>query len=118
MCQTSLTNAQYVIPAAESAGLPASSIPDLLTAFTTGVFTNVKGITPQIIAAAAGANQTAYVQSFKIVYLAAIPWGVVGIIAALNAPNAEKHFDEFISRRLHGRDLSKKSEVISSVEKV
>jgi hypothetical protein len=98
---------KYVVPAVTSAGLPASSAPGLLAGLAIGNFTGVEGVTPQIIAAASAANQVAYTQSFKVVYLAALAFGIVGILAALNSQNSEKYFTEDISRKLHGTDLDK-----------
>lgn len=49
------------------AGLPPSSIPTLLTDLTTGVFTDVPGITTQIIAAVAAAQAQAAADSFRYV---------------------------------------------------
>jgi hypothetical protein len=110
---------KYVIPAATKAGLPETSAADLLTALTTGVFTTVEGITPAIIAAASTANQVAYTESFKIVYFAALAFGIVGIFAALNTQNSEQFFTEDISRKLHGKDLEKKdTKHIEEVEDV
>lgn len=106
---------KYVIPAATDAGLPASSIPDLLAGFTSGSFTGVQGVTPEIIMAAAAANQTAYSESFKIVYLAAVAFGIVGILASLNAQNSEQFFTTDISRRLHGGTRDEKA--TNNVEK-
>lgn len=102
---------KYVVPAAEQAGLPASSIADLISALSTGVFTGVKGVNSKVIAAAEAANVVAYSESFKVVYLAAIAWGCVGIIAALNAQNSDRFFTEEIARKLHGRDLDKKENI-------
>jgi MFS family permease len=98
---------KYVIPAATTAGLPAASAPGLLAGLAIGNFTGVEGVTPQIIAAAAAANQVAYTESFKVVYLAALAFGIVGILSALNSQNSEKFFTEDISRKLHGKDLDK-----------
>lgn len=110
---------KYVAPAVTEAGLPAASLPSLFTALTTGNFTAVEGATPTIIAAAAGANQEAYTQSFRTVYLVSLAFGGLGIIAACNAPNIEKFFTEDIARKLHGKDIDKKVDKIeATTEKV
>lgn len=93
---------KYVVPAVEEAGLAASSVPALLAGLATGNFSDVPNITPSIIQAAAAAERQAYTISFQYVYYATIPFGVLGIIAALNAPNTEESFNSTISRRLHG----------------
>ncbi|KAF2434009.1 hypothetical protein EJ08DRAFT_694041 [Tothia fuscella] len=84
---------KYVIPAATDAGLPASS---------------TARASPEIIAAASAANQVAYTESFKIVYLSGIAFGAVGIVAALNTQNSEQFFNEEIARKLHGKEVEKK----------
>lgn len=98
---------KYIAPAATEAGLSADALPALFTALTTGNFTSVDGATPEVIAAAVGANQIAYTQSFKTVYLVSIAFGGIGIIAACNAPNVEKFFTEEIARKLHGKDIDR-----------
>ena len=100
---------KYVAPAVTEAGLPAASLPDLFTALTTGNFSSVPGATTEVIGAAVAANQEAYTQSFKTVYLVSLAFGGIGIIAACNAPNIEKFFTEDIARKLHGRDIDKKA---------
>ncbi|KAK4941407.1 hypothetical protein LTR10_018676 [Elasticomyces elasticus] len=96
---------KYVVPAAVNAGLPKSAAVALLEGLAVGNFTAVPDITPKIIAAAVVANKEAYSQSMKTVFLAAIAFGVCGIIAALNAPNSESKFTNVVPRRLHGKGL-------------
>ncbi|KAK1764534.1 fungal trichothecene efflux pump [Phialemonium atrogriseum] len=99
---------KYVIPAALDAGLPESSTTALLEGLAAGNFSAVPDITPAIIAATVDGNKEAYSQSFKIVYLAAIAFGVCGIIAALNAPNSDSKFTDIVPRKLHGQKLDAK----------
>ena len=76
------------------------------------------GITPDIVAAAGAANLEAYTQSFRTVYLVAIAFGVIGVIAALMTPNVEKLASlEDIPRKLHGKDIEKRAATMH-VEKV
>jgi len=104
-----LTNIpKYVIPAAVDSGLPESSTTALLEGLAVGNFSAVPDITPAIIAATMDGNKEAYSQSFKIVYLSAIAFGVCGIIAAANAPNSDAKFTNFVPRKLHGQRLDAK----------
>ncbi|CAI6340163.1 unnamed protein product [Periconia digitata] len=94
---------QYVGAAATSAGLPASSIPALLTTIgAAGNLTSVPGITPDVIAAAGAATQKAYLESFKVVFLATIPFGVVLIGFSVLSPNFEGVLSGNVAKRLQG----------------
>jgi hypothetical protein len=98
---------KYVAPAAVKAGLPVSSLPSLFLGLTSGNFTDVVGITSTIIADVVSANQTAYTKSFQMVYIAAIGFGTIGLIAAFNCPTMEDSFNEsLISRKLHGKQVT------------
>jgi hypothetical protein len=72
-----------VPPAAENAGLPASSIPDLFAAITAGTadaLAAVPGMTPKIEAAVAAGLANAYASAYAYVYYAAVAVGLVGVI--------------------------------------
>jgi hypothetical protein len=88
------------VPAATSAGLPEADLPALFAAITAGNFTTVPGITPEIIAAAGLATQTAYIESFKIVFYATIPFGVLLIFFSVISPNFEKYLSKNVAKRL------------------
>ena len=90
----------YVAPAATSAGLPASSLPALFAGITAGNFTSVPGITPDIIAVTGAAVQKAYLESFRIVFYATIPFGVLLIVFACLTPNFEKYLSMNVAKRL------------------
>lgn len=89
-----------VTPAATKAGLPTSSLPQLFAGITAGNFTAVPGITPEIIAAAGAATQQAYIESFKIVFYATIPFGVLLIVFSALSPNFEKYLSMNVAKRL------------------
>lgn len=96
---------KYVGPAAVSAGLPSSSIPALLAGMavpTTDLMSTVPGITPEILAAAGQATKVAYLESFKIVFYATIPFGVVLIVFSVLSPNFEKVLSGNVAKRLQG----------------
>ena len=72
-----------VVPAAEQAGLPASSIPALISGLggrTSLNSTVVPGITPQILAVASQAYRVANAQAYKTVFLASFAFGGLGMI--------------------------------------
>ena len=72
-------------PVIESNHIPSSVVPDLLGAAalnTPEAYEAVPGITPKIIADAAMAVKYAWVDSFKLVYLVALAFGGLAIIAA------------------------------------
>ncbi|KAL1591906.1 hypothetical protein SLS60_011498 [Paraconiothyrium brasiliense] len=90
----------FVAPAATNAGLPVSSLPQLFAGITAGNFTAVPGITPEIIAATGAATQKAYLESFRIVFYATIPFGVLLIIFSALSPNFEKYLSMNVAKRL------------------
>jgi hypothetical protein len=85
---TILTNVQstqmikLVPPAAISAGLPKSSVEQLLAALPLGsaALSKVPGITTDIIVAAAAAFQQSYVVGLRTTCLSSLSFGVIGII--------------------------------------
>lgn len=86
-------------------GLPESSLPAFLTAFTASNSTtlaDIPGSNSTILAAAATGLQNAYSDSFKIVYLATIAFGGCAIIAALFAPNMDDKMTDEVARKLQG----------------
>lgn len=97
---------KYVRPAALGAGLPLSSMPELLAAVASGEFSAVKGVNPHIISVVTEAYKTACSESFKIVYLASIAFGGLAIIAALWSPNMEHKLNDEVARRLHGKGIA------------
>lgn len=97
--------AKYVVPAAEEAGLRASSVPSLIKGLASGNLTAVAGISPSITAASTVAYKVAYSQSFKVVYLASIAFGLLSVAAAVLTPNLESRFNDEVARKLHGKDI-------------
>jgi hypothetical protein len=91
---------ELVVPAATSAGLPAESLPALFAGITAGNFTAVPGITPEIIAAAGAATQQAYLESFRYVFYATIPFGVLLILFSWLSPNFDKYLSMNVAKRL------------------
>ena len=91
---------EKVVPAATNAGLPAGSLTALFAGITAGDFSTVPGITPEIIAAVGGAVQQAYIEAFKMVFYATIPFGVTLIIFSYLSPNFEKYLSMNVAKRL------------------
>jgi len=103
---------QKVIPAALAAGLPESSLPNLLSSISLGNFTAVPGISPNIIAATVDAIKVAYALSFRTVYLCTLPFGILLIIAALLSPNVEQYLTDEVARKMHNRDDEKSDQAV------
>lgn len=101
---------EYVTPAAISAGLPEASLPQLFAGITAGNFTAVPGITPEIVAAAGLATQKAYLESFRIVFYATIPFGVLLIVFSCLSPNFEKYLSMNVAKRLQNMKGEMKGE--------
>ena len=78
------TYASKVGAAAIKAGLPASSIGDLLTAMATGsptAFAAVVGLDPEILGAAMKASQNAFAAAYRLAWASIIPFVVLAIVA-------------------------------------
>jgi hypothetical protein len=96
---------KYVAPAALDAGLPKSSLPALLTGLSSGNFTAVPSLTPSIETVARAAYKTANSESYKVVYLASIAFGLLAIAFSFLTPNLETQFSDSVARKLHGKDI-------------
>jgi hypothetical protein len=88
-----------VVPAALGAGLPETSLPEFLGILTgvvtTAPITSVPGISLNIIEASTLALKQAYRQSFKYVWLASIPFGIVSLVCAM----CTKDVSQFVRSR-------------------
>lgn len=77
-------SSKYVAKAASAAGLPAASLPEFIEALSEGdtaALAKVPGVTPTVIAQGARALQQAFADSLRIVFIIAVPFGVVACIA-------------------------------------
>ncbi len=108
--------AKYVPAAATEAGLPASSITALFAALATGDFTSVPGINNKIIAAVGAASQRAYASSFKIVFLATIPFTVILVIAACFVPDMDKYLHNNVAKKLQGKGIKENQHTHTNVD--
>lgn len=94
---------KYVTQAALQAGLPNASLPALLAGVTAGNFTQVPGITPEIIQVVTEQVRHSYIDSFKIVFYATIPFGVLLVIFAALIPNMDKYLHSNVARKLQSK---------------
>ncbi len=76
------TLARDVGKAATSAGLPASSVPDLLKAIGAGEgLEDVPGINPAILKAALNASHWAYARAYRLAWASVIPFVALALVA-------------------------------------
>lgn len=104
--------AKYVVPAALTAGLPASSLESFLQALASGeeyALLSVEGVTTAIIIKASAAAHTAYYKSFQTVYYTSIAFGGVAIISAcmMRSRILDSTLTTDIARKLQGVDVNK-----------
>lgn len=92
-----------VPPAVIDAGLPASSVPQFLLAFTLGgdAFAAVPGITDRILAIGTRAYQDASADAYRTVYLATIAFSGLAIILTWWAPNTDDLMSGKVAATLH-----------------
>lgn len=94
---------QEVVPAVSSAGLPASSIPDLLTAIANGTaaaLEEVPGMTDGVLDALALATKLAYVHAFKIMYLATLAFTGIGLVAAFFITDVDAFLTNYVNKTI------------------
>lgn len=73
--------APAVSKAAIDAGLPSSSISDLLTALESGILTGVSGATPAVWSAAVDESRWQYAKAYQLAWASVIPFVVLAIVA-------------------------------------
>ncbi|KAK8004769.1 hypothetical protein PG990_010806 [Apiospora arundinis] len=96
-------------PAAVRAGLPESSLADLFTAIKIDDFSAVPGATRQVLDVVELGVRNSYVESFKVVFLATIPFGFLLVVFACFVPNMEKYLTGNVARRLQRKDTERGS---------
>ncbi|CAK7212639.1 hypothetical protein SBRCBS47491_001535 [Sporothrix bragantina] len=88
---------------AEAAGLPVSSVTDLMTAFangTTAALESVPGMTSDILTAVSEGSLAGYHDTFKVVFLATLAFGALSIIAAFFIQEIGHLLNNFINKTL------------------
>lgn len=110
---------KYVSPAALDAGLPESSLSQLLQALSAGTsLENIPGATESVIAAAKQASNIAYSESFRIVFYCTIPFSVIMIVSSCFVPNMKDFIHYDVARRLQGDSNSDSKAEVEMVEHV
>lgn len=77
---------EYVAKAAVQAGLPKSSVEAFVMALSSdnnAALEGIQGVNPQIITSGVHALKQAYADGFRVVYIIAVPFGVVACVASL-----------------------------------
>lgn len=98
-----------VSKAALNAGLPQSSVSDLVEAASGGskaAMEKVPGITEKIMLAAGNAVKIAYSESFRTVFLVSIAFGGLSTIAALLSVSVDDKLDNLVAAKLSGAGAS------------
>jgi len=95
------TLAKQVGKAAIGAGLPASSLPDLLKAMAAGVgFADVKGLSPAILAAASTASHNAYAHAYRLAWVSIVPFVALAIISVFCLKGVKELMTEHVESAL------------------
>ncbi|KAK0798795.1 hypothetical protein LTR91_009978 [Friedmanniomyces endolithicus] len=95
---------QYVAPAAEEAGLPASSLPALILGLGgTGPLTatTVPGLTSAIEAAATTAYRCANAQAYRTIFFTSFAFGGAGMILVWFVADKDKAKENFVGGHVH-----------------
>ncbi|KAF9737478.1 hypothetical protein PMIN04_009176 [Paraphaeosphaeria minitans] len=96
-----------LVPSAvTSAGLPADSVPELMTAVSAGTqaaLLNVTGMNSEILHTTNIAVSTAYSKSYAYVYYFAVALGGLAIIASVCLRDFDQYLTEHVSRQLYHR---------------
>ena len=109
----------YVSKAALAAGLPESSLEAFMKALTTNdtaALGQVPDVSPTIIGAAVAALKQAFADSLRVVYLIAIPFGVVACIACCFLGDMRKTMNYHVDAPLE--DLHAKHDAAAVTSKV
>ncbi|KAJ9646711.1 hypothetical protein H2204_000403 [Knufia peltigerae] len=88
-----------IAAAAVKAGLPESSIPELLAGFPSNL-ASVPGITKQIMAAVAVAGAQGYADAFRYVWYCALAFALCAFAASFFTINYEKYLTDNVARKL------------------
>lgn len=96
-----------VPPAVIEAGLPESSVPAFLGAFTAGGLDAVAGATEEIIAVGTRAYKVANAQAYSTVFYASIAFTGVAIVLSFFSPNVDDRMNGDIAVTLHGGEKAK-----------
>lgn len=103
--------APNVSSAAIKAGLPASSVPALLKAFSTGEgFSDVPGITPTSLAAASNASHWAYTHAYRLAWWSIFPFVVIALASVACLKGVKELMTERVEATVENVDESETDE--------
>ncbi|KAH6955725.1 trichothecene efflux pump [Ilyonectria sp. MPI-CAGE-AT-0026] len=89
-----------VILAAINAGLPETSLEQLLAGTVTGNYTGVPGINDAILEGVTLAMKESYIVSFRMVFYSTIPFSAILIFMSFFVPNMEKFLGNNVAKKL------------------
>jgi hypothetical protein len=112
----------YVVPALTGAGLPASSITQVLGAASSAsqaVLEKIPGMTAAILKVTNESVATAYGHAYAYVYYTAVALGVVCILAAASLRDFDHYLTDHVSRQVYHKEDTKADIMETShIEKV
>ncbi|CZR54295.1 uncharacterized protein PAC_04179 [Phialocephala subalpina] len=104
--------ASSVSSAATKAGLPSSSIPALLEAFSAGTgFADVPGINNAVIGAATKASQDTYAAAYRLAWSSIIPFVVLALVAILFLKGVKELMTEHVEATVEKDEPAEKAVV-------
>lgn len=95
---------QEFTSAVTKVGLPDSSLPDLFTTIGNGTalaLGSVPGMNDTILAAVGEGTKMGYHDTFRIVYLASLVFGIIAIISAFFVQDVSHLFTGFVNKKIH-----------------
>lgn len=110
----------YVAPAAENAGLPASSVPNLILGLQgKGNLTTeaVPGLTAAINGTAAAAYRLANSEAYKTVFYVSFAFSGLGMIMCLFVSENDASTAQYVAGHIHKREVETRLEDTNTVEK-
>lgn len=109
-----LTNyASAVGGAAVKAGLPSSSVADLLTGMADGspaLISAVPGITTANLAAAVDASHHQYAKAYAVAWASIIPFVVIALVAVICTSSVKEMMTDHVEATVEKRPLTEKGE--------
>ena len=105
------TLARDVGQAATSAGLPASSVPDLLEAIGAGAgFDTVPGLNDAILGQALHARNWAYARAYRLAWASIIPFVALAIVAVWFIKQVKDQMTEHVEASVESRKIAGKAD--------
>lgn len=108
---------EIVVPALTDAGLPASSIAQVLEVAPDGSqasLESIPGMTKAILDVVNASVATAYGYSYAYVYYTAVALGVVSILAAISLRDFDHYLTDHVSRQVYHKEDTK-TDILESI---